>query len=97
MTTTDVSRVATDGGARLNLVRCALTGALVFGIFYALCWFGAVAGGLGPHGYLSLFTTEPITSTIGLAAGGLCSLAVGLVVGGLIAIVYNAFAFLERR
>jgi hypothetical protein len=88
-------------GARpgqLGLVRCGLTGAAVLAGVFAICW-AAAAANIFPasHMYISLFTISPTASGDALAAGFAWSLAFGAIGGGLIAAVYNAFGFLERR
>jgi hypothetical protein len=88
-------------GARpgqLGLVRCGLTGAAVLAGVFALCW-AAAAANIFPasHMYISLFTLSPTGSGDALAAGFVWSLVFGAFGGGLIAVVYNAFGFLERR
>lgn len=91
---------ATAAGARrLGPLRLALTGALASAIFYALCWVGALIPDLGPatHMYLQLFTNAELSSFSALVQGVFWSLIFGLIAGALIAIIYNALAFLERR
>ena len=88
-------------GARpgqLGLVRCGLTGASVLAGVFALCWVAAAANIFpASHMYISLFTPLPDASGDALAAGSLWSLVFGAIGGGLIAVVYNALGFLERR
>jgi hypothetical protein len=47
--------------------------------------------------YISLFTISPAASGDALATGFAWSLVFGAIGGGLIAAVYNALGFLERR
>jgi hypothetical protein len=82
----------------LGVVRLAVTGALAAAIFFILCWIGAAIG-LGPatHGYIGLFTDAPMASTTALVIGTCWSFVFGLVAGGLIALLYNLLATLDRR
>ena len=83
---------------RIGVARLALTGALAAAIFYLLCWVGAQLP-IGPatHMYLQLFTNAELSSTTALIQGLCWSVAFGLIAGGLIALIYNALASLERR
>jgi len=84
----------------LGVLRFALTGALAAGIFYVLCWVGArFVPSLGPagHKYLTLFTNADPTSGTALVVGACWSIGFGLIMGALIALVYNALAFLDRQ
>ena len=83
---------------RLGVLRLALTGALAAAIFFVLCWIGAQLP-IGPatHMYLNLFTNAELSSGLALAEGVCWSIAFGLIAGALIALVYNALAFLDRR
>lgn len=98
MATTDKA-TTTVGGRKLELVRVALTGALASAIFYALCWVGALIPNLGSatHRYLQLFTNAELSSGTALVQGALWSLIFGFIAGALIAVIYNALAFLDRR
>jgi hypothetical protein len=93
MSTTYPARSST----RLSLVRCALTGALGVAILFAICWLGAFTVAGPSHMFISLFTTQPITS-LGALAEGLCwSLAFGAGSGAIVAAIYNLFGFIDRR
>lgn len=83
---------------KLGTVRLALTGALFTGVFYILCWAGAALG-LVPvtHMYLQLFSDAPMGSMPMVVEGTIWSVIFGLLAGALIAIIYNALAFLDRR
>lgn len=81
---------------RLGLARCALTGAVVLAVLFAICWLAAAAGLTGSHMFVSLFTLAPIASSAALAVGLFWSLISGGVAGALAAIVYNALSFLAR-
>ena len=83
---------------RLGVLRLALTGALAAAIFYALCWVGAQLP-IGPatHMYLRLFTNAELSSGLALVEGVCWSIGFGLIAGALIAVIYHALAFLDRR
>ncbi|HET9460210.1 MAG TPA: hypothetical protein VFO51_09550 [Sphingomicrobium sp.] len=82
---------------RLGIVRFAATGALAATVFYVLCWIGALLPiGYVTHMYLQLFTSADISSGTALVQGAVMSAAFGLIAGGLIALFYNALAFLDR-
>jgi hypothetical protein len=82
----------------LGVLRFALTGALAAAIFYLLCWIGAQLP-IGPatHMYLRLFTNAELSSGVALVEGLCWSIGFGLIAGALIAVIYNALAFLDRR
>ena len=48
------------------------------------------------HMYVSLFTLAPVGSTTALGAGLCWSLGFGALGGALVALAFNALAFLER-
>lgn len=83
---------------KLAVLWLAVAGSLVAGLFFVLCWLGALLP-LGPatHMYLQLFTNAKTTSLSALAQGLCWSLLFGLIAGTLIAVVYNALGFLGRR
>lgn len=84
---------------KLGVVRFAVTGALASSIFFILCWIGAQIPNFGPatHMYLSLFTNAELNSGAALVQGVVWSIGFGLIAGTLIAALYNALAFLDRR
>lgn len=83
---------------KLNVARLALTGAIASGAFFVLCWLG-VQFPIGPatHMYIQLFTNADVGSTLALVQGLCWSLVFGLVAGALIALAFNALAWLEQR
>jgi hypothetical protein len=83
---------------KIGVQRLALTGALAAGLFYLLCWIGAQLP-IGPatHAYLTLFTNAELSTGRALVEGLIWSVAFGLIAGALVAAIYNAFAFLDRR
>lgn len=95
MATEAQSLIATT--RRLGILRFAATGALAAAVFYMLCWIGALLSlGYVTHMYLQLFTGADVGSGTALGQGAVLSAAFGLIAGGLIAIFYNALAFLDR-
>ncbi|MFZ5671051.1 MAG: hypothetical protein ACOY4K_16305 [Pseudomonadota bacterium] len=94
---TTVNPVA-SGAGQLGVLRCAVTGAAVMGLFYVLCWAGAALNLTNvSHMYLALFTTAPMMSPAALFIGVGWSLAFGAVMGGLSAAIYNGLGFLKPR
>ena len=82
---------------RFGVLRLALTGAIAAPLFYLFCWIGALLPvSPGTHMYLQLFTAAPINSATALAQGICWSFAFGLITGGLVAVVYNLLAPIER-
>ena len=82
---------------RLPVVRCAAAGAIALGALFVLCWIGAALGWANAsHMYVSRFTLAPAGSTTALGVGLCWSLAFGALGGALIALAFNALAFLER-
>jgi hypothetical protein len=84
---------------RIGVRRLSLTGAIVAGLFYSLCWAGALILPVGPasHMYLQLFTSAEISSGTALLQGLLWSVVFGLLIGALFAFVYNLLSSLERK
>ena len=83
--------------SRLNLVRCALTGAVALGAVFVLCWVGTAAGMAGSsHMFISLFTAAPVASAEALGLGLCWALVFGGVSGAFIAAAYTNFGFLDR-
>ena len=83
---------------KLGVLRLAVTGALAASLFFVLCWVGAQLP-IGPatHMYLNLFTKAELSSGLALAEGVCWSIAFGLIAGAMIALIYNALAFIDRR
>lgn len=84
---------------KIGVLRLALTGGIVAGLFFALCWAGMQVLPVGPasHMYLQLFTSAELSSGTALVQGLLWSVVFGLLVGALIAWTYNLLSSLERR
>jgi hypothetical protein len=94
--TTSTTTLQVSGN--LSAFRCALTGAAVLVIEFAMCWLGTLINIPGAtHVYLSLFASVPIGTLGSLIYGSISSAIVGLITGALIAFTYNAFGFLSRR
>lgn len=83
--------------AKLGASRCALTGAIVLAVLFVACWIAAAAGLTGSHMYIALFTRAEPASLPALSVGLCWSLVFGAATGALVAVVYNALAFIERR
>jgi hypothetical protein len=87
----------TPRGGRLDLLRCASTGALATVLMFLLCWVTTAIGTPLAHSFISLFTVQPVASTSALWMGSLCAFIFGGVAGGLVAHCYNlAGHFLGR-
>jgi len=76
---------------RADLIRCISTGAFsTLGVFL-LCW-AAIALGMplsAPHGFIALFTMQPVGSINALWMGALWAFLAGGVAGAIIAHCYN--------
>ena len=83
-------------GSRASVVRLSLTGAVSLAVIYALCWVGAQLNIAVTHRFIGLFTDGDITAVSTLLIGACWALGAGLVVGAVIAIVYNLLGFMER-
>lgn len=81
---------------KLSAKRCALTGAAVLVVQFAFCWIAAATGMAGSHMYIANFTLAPVGSLTALAVGLFWSVVIGGATGALIALIYNAFGFVER-
>lgn len=83
---------------RLNVLRLTATGSIVAAMLFAFCWVAAyIAPGSATHRYIELFTRADIRSGTALVEGVCWSLLAGLIVGAVVALVYNALEPLERR
>lgn len=93
MTVTDTRPQA----SRLDIVRCASTGAFTTLLMFLLCWVTTALGTPLAHSFISLFTVQPVGSTDALWMGGVGAFIFGGVTGGLVAHCYNlAGRFLGR-
>lgn len=91
MTATTPAHTALPRGA--GLLRAGLTGAAVSGVLFLACWLGTSIEGLSvTHAFISLFTTEPVTSQAALAEGGVWAVVFGAFAGALIAFFHGLFA-----
>ena len=83
--------------SRLGVFRCTLTGALVLGLVFLLCWFGvAVADIPAPRRLLGFFTGPGVESPGSMAEGLGWAILFGAVLGGLIAICFNALGMMQK-
>jgi len=77
--------------SRLGVFHCTLTGAVVLGLLFLLCWFGvAVADIPASHRMVGFFTTQALESSGAMANGLGWAILLGALVGGLIAVCFNA-------
>jgi hypothetical protein len=84
--------------ARLNVVRCALTGAAVLIVLLIVCWATAAAGAPGaPHAFISLAASAKVSSLGALFEGVGWALGFGALTGALVAAFYNLFHFAGGR
>jgi hypothetical protein len=79
----------TPDSGRLDIVRCASTGAFAILLVFLLCWVATALGTPLAHSFISLFTVQPVGSTEALWMGGVCAFIFGGVTGGLVAHFYN--------
>jgi hypothetical protein len=84
--------------SRIGIVRLAATVGVGAALIFVLCWLGTfIAFGSPTHAYIGLFTPANSQSTQALVEGSLYSLLFGLLSGAIIAVLYNAFAGLDRH
>jgi hypothetical protein len=85
------------GGRWLGVLHVAVTGAVVAGLLFVLCWIGTFIPFSSPtHAYIALFTPAPMSSIAALIEGTCWSLAFGALIGALVALVYNGLGGLFR-
>lgn len=78
---------------RLGVVHCAVTGALVFGVIFVVCWLGAVFTPMPvTHMYIAMFSAAEMTSTAALFGGLGWSLVFGAWAGFVLAVINNFVA-----
>ena len=83
---------------KLSVMRLVVTGGVTAALVFVLCWIGTFIPIASPtHAFIGLFTPKSMSSTAALLQGTLWSLLFGALSGGLLALVYNAFAGLDRR
>jgi hypothetical protein len=99
MVTSDATNAnAAPVDVRLGVVRCAFTGAIVFGVLFVACWLtGAFSVFGASHVYMTMFTMGAAAPVVAFASGLVCSATAGLAIGALAAFTYNGLAFLESR
>ena len=88
---------AVPPASRLDIVRCASTGAFATLLIFLLCWVTTALHAPLAHSFISLFTLQPVGSTDALWMGSLSAFIFGGVAGGFVAHCYNlAGRFLGR-
>ncbi len=75
--------------SRLDIVRCASTGAFATLLMFLLCWVATALYAPLAHSFISLFTIRPVGSTDALWMGSLSAFIFGGVAGGFVAHCYN--------
>ena len=82
----------------IGALRLGLTGAITASVLFILCWVGTLVPFSSPtHAYIGLFTPAETSSFLALCEGAAWSFLFGGLSGALFALIYNAFAGLERR
>jgi ABC-type multidrug transport system permease subunit len=83
---------------QIGVSRLAATLGVGSALIFVLCWLGTFISFSSPtHAYIGLFTLADTQSLQALAEGTIFSLLFGLLSGGIIAVLYNLFASLDRR
>lgn len=81
--------------SRLGVFHCTLTGAVVLGLLFLLCWFGvAIADIPASRRMVGFFTSQALESPGALGLGLASAIAFGALVGGLIALSFNALGMM---
>jgi hypothetical protein len=75
--------------SRADFRRLAATGAFSTLGLFLLCWVPAALGAGFTHGFIGLFTIQPVGSTDALWMGGLSAFAFGGIGGAIISHCYN--------
>lgn len=89
--------IAVPQANRLDIVRCASTGAFATLLIFLVCWITTALQTPLAHSFISLFTVQPVGSTDALWMGSLSAFLFGGVAGGFVAHCYNlAGRFLGR-
>jgi hypothetical protein len=85
--------------ARLGVLSCSLTGAIVLAILFLLAWAtSAVANVPASNAFLAFFTQQAMRAPHGEFASSLVSaLGLGALVGGLVAVCFNLVTGALRR
>lgn len=83
--------------SRLGVFHCTLTGAVVLGLLFLLCWFGvAVADIPASRHMVGFFTTQALEGPGAVAKGLGWAILLGALVGGLIAVCFNAISMMLK-
>lgn len=82
----------------LGVLHCTLTGSVVLGVLFLLCWAtSAVADIDASRRFLGLFTQAALhMPSSALAEGLTTALVIGGLAGGVLAITYNLLAVFSR-
>ncbi|TAJ69838.1 MAG: hypothetical protein EPO51_20120 [Phenylobacterium sp.] len=81
--------------SRLGVFHCTLTGAVALGLLFLLCWFGvAVADIPASRRMLGFFTSQALEAPGAIGLGLVSAVVFGAVIGGLIAISFNALGMM---
>lgn len=93
-----MTTVPVEPGRRMGLLHAIAVGAAVLGFLFVLFWAGDALGFVpATHRFLSIFTSNPETSSVSALAEGLpMALIVGALTGALLAVFSNLLRFLER-
>lgn len=84
-------------GRRVGVTRLAAAGGISAALVFVICWMGTfIPFGSPTHAYIRLFTLAQMSTVEALIEGTLWSLLFGLLAAGVLGIVYNLLAGLER-
>jgi len=87
--------MAHRSASRLGIFHCTLTGAVVLGLLFLLCWFGvAVADIPASRRMLGFFTSQALESPRAIGLGLASAIVFGALVGGLVAVSFNALGMM---
>jgi hypothetical protein len=93
-----MTTVPLDARRKVGLLHAIAVGAAVVGFLFVLLWAGDALGFIpATHRFVSVFTTNPETSSVSALAEGLpLAVAFGALTGALLAIFSNLLNFLQR-
>ena len=93
-----LTTVEQRSASHISVLRLAATIGVGSALIFVLCWLGTfIAFGSPTHAYIGLFTLADTQSVHPLVEGSIYSLLFGLLSGGIIAVLYNLFAGLDRH
>ncbi|MES2896866.1 MAG: hypothetical protein V4759_12585 [Pseudomonadota bacterium] len=81
---------------RLGVFHCTATGAAALGILFLLLWATAAIAGPEPSGVLAFLTQQAQRGPGSIGLGLVQAVLLGGLIGGLVAVCYNALKFLNR-